>query len=366
MKKLIVVLFIIIGCTERESKNPKGLQTENVILITLDGVRWQEVFTGADRNIINDSIMVKDLVGPRAKFWKTDVNERRETLMPFLWEIIGQNGQIYGNKEKGSVMRLTNPYLFSYPGYNELLVGFNDDSVNSNDKNWNPNTNVLEFINQQDEFKNKVAAFSSWEVFDWIINKERNDFTINSGGFPLEDGLLTAKQKWMNSFISEIPYPNYGTGVRWDVFTYEYAFEYLKLHNPRVLYIAFDETDEFSHQREYDKYLSAIQRLDGYIKQIWNWTQSQKRYREKTTLIITTDHGRGDYTDGRWSSHGKSIPEAEYLWSAIIGPDTPALGEITNADTVATNQIAATISHLLGYDYESNRPAGSVIKRMIR
>ncbi|MBC8346418.1 MAG: alkaline phosphatase family protein [Candidatus Marinimicrobia bacterium] len=366
MKNLIVILFLlIIGCTD-DPENQKGFHTENIILITMDGVRWEEVFFGADPNIITDSAMVKDLEGTHSEFWKEDANDRRQTLMPFLWKTIEKKGQVVGNKTKGSVMQLINPYLFSYPGYNELLTGFNDDSVNSNAKELNPNMNVLEFMNQQSGFENHVAAFSSWDVFDWIINNERNDFTINSGGFPLMDSILTPRQKWMNTFISDLPYPGYGTGVRWDVFTFEYAFEYLKLNKPRLLYIAFDETDEYAHQREYGKYLNAIQKLDSYIKQIWQWIQSQKHYRNKTTLIITTDHGRGKYIDGRWGSHGEDVPEAKYVWAAIIGPDTPSLGEITNADTISTNQIAATITHLLGYNYKSNQPVGKIIIKFIK
>ena len=48
MKKLFLVLIIFAGCEKESNSNPKGLKTENVILITLDGVRWEEVFLGAD------------------------------------------------------------------------------------------------------------------------------------------------------------------------------------------------------------------------------------------------------------------------------------------------------------------------------
>ena len=262
-------------------------------------------------------------------------------------------------------MKLTNPYFFSYPGYNELLTGFNDDSVNSNNKKYNPNTNVLEFMNNQDGFKNKVAAFASWDVFDWIINNERNSFTINSGAYPLNNSSLSVKQKWMNSFIAELPYPGYERGVRWDVFTYEYAFEYLKLNKPRLLYIAFDETDEFAHDTKYDKYLYAIKRLDSYIENLWLWIQSQDYYKNKTTMIITTDHGRGKYLNDKWGSHGASVSNAQNVWTAIIGPDTPSRGEIVDSKTIYTSQIAATIAHLLGYDYKTNRKPGAIIKEML-
>ncbi|MDE0588062.1 MAG: phosphoglyceromutase, partial [Candidatus Marinimicrobia bacterium] len=178
MKKLFLVLIIFAGCEKESNSNPKGLKTENVILITLDGVRWEDLFYGADEKIVLDTLFVKDVEATSAKFWSEDYRERRKLVFPFFWNTIGEQGQIYGNKEQGSVMRLTNPYFFSYPGYNELLVGFNDDSVNSNDKVLNPNINILEFMNEKDGFKGRVAAFASWDVFDWIINNERNDFTI--------------------------------------------------------------------------------------------------------------------------------------------------------------------------------------------
>ena len=68
-------------------------------------------------------------------------------------------------------------------------------------------------------------------------------------------------------------------------------------------YIAFDETDEFAHDIKYDNYLYAIKRLDNYIENLWLWLQSQDNYKNKTTLIITTDHGRGKYLNDKWGSH---------------------------------------------------------------
>jgi hypothetical protein len=367
MKKITLFLLFLIGCDNNPIINKNGLKTQNVILITLDGVRWQEVFQGADKRIINNNI--NDDIKKEStlkSFWVDNEIQRRNLLMPFLWNTIASKGQLYGNKTKGNVMRVTNPYFFSYPGYNELLAGFNDDSVKSNSKIYNPNLNILEFMNSKEEFKGRVAAFASWDVFDWIINKERNDFTINSGAFPLKDSLLTKKQRWMNNFISDLPYEGYGTGVRWDALTHEYAFEYLKLNKPRLLYIAYDESDEFAHQKKYSEYLSIINRLDNYISSIWTWIQSQSIYQNKTTLIITTDHGRGEYLNDKWGDHGQGVPGAEFVWAAIIGPDTPSMGELSNTDTVSTNQISSTISHLLGYEFKSNRKVGSTIKKMIK
>ena len=153
MKKITLFLLFLIGCDNNPTLNKNGLKTQNVILITLDGVRWQEVFQGADKRIINN---IKDDIKKEStlkSFWVENEIQRRNLLMPFMWNTIASKGQLYGNKTKGSVMRVTNPYFFSYPGYNELLVGFNDDSVKSNSKIYNPNLNILEFMDSKEGLK---------------------------------------------------------------------------------------------------------------------------------------------------------------------------------------------------------------------
>lgn len=66
-------------------------------------------------------------------------------------------------------------------------------------------------------------------------------------------------------------------------------------------------------------------------------------------IIITTDHGRGDDRVG-WKSHGASIPGSEYIWIAILGPDTPPLTQ-SESDEVTQSQIAATVAAALAEDF---------------
>jgi phosphopentomutase len=70
------------------------------------------------------------------------------------------------------------------------------------------------------------------------------------------------------------------------------SVECLQKFKPRVLYIAFGETDDWAHQRRYDRYLDYIHVFDSYLKRLWTLLQSMDEYRNNTTLIITTDHGR--------------------------------------------------------------------------
>jgi hypothetical protein len=70
---------------------------------------------------------------------------------------------------------------------------------------------------------------------------------------------------------------------------------------------------------------------------------------------------------GQQMNHGRDVDGAEEMWVAVIGPDTPALGERRNATSVTQAQIAATIAALLGLDYLSDqaraaKPIGDVIR----
>ena len=83
--------------------------------------------------------------------------------------------------------------------------------------------------------------------------------------------------------------------------------------------------------------------------------QSRPEYRGTTTLIVSTDHGRGDPPRG-WRDHGEKTKGSDAIWIAAIGPDTPALGERTNTPTVTQGQVAATMAALLGEDYLADAP----------
>ncbi len=146
-------------------------QAENVVLFPGDGLRGQAVFAGADAARLNEEAGgVDDVEALRQEFWSNDADQRRRVLLPFLWDVVVPSGQLFGNARRGSEVRVTNGHNVSYPGYNELLAGFADDRIDSNDKNLNPNPNVLEWIARQPGFEGRVAAFTAWDVFPFIIN----------------------------------------------------------------------------------------------------------------------------------------------------------------------------------------------------
>ena len=348
-------LLVFQGCAQKP-------QTENVFLITLDGLRWQELFGGADSTLIGDEEYVKNPDDLKSRFWSDNAEERRMKLMPFFWSVIAKEGQLYGNRWKASKVNTTNQMWFSYPGYNEILSGFADDSrIDSNDKIPNPNETILEYINKKPAFQGKVAAFGSWDVFPYIINEERSGVPVNAGFEKSADGPLTDREVFLNVLQDEIPSP-WG-GVRLDAFTHHFAMEYVKKHQPRLLYIAYGETDDFAHDGEYDHYLKSAHRTDQFIKAFWEYIQTNDMYKGKTTMIITTDHGRGTEPKETWKSHGTEFKNADQIWIAALGPDTKAFGENIKGQFYQ-NQIAATVAKALGFEYPQPK-AGKCILQMI-
>ena len=77
-------------------------QTANVILVTTDGLRWQEVFTGAEERLIAKESGVEEPDALRREFWRATPEARRKALLPFLWTVVARDGQIYGNAARGS------------------------------------------------------------------------------------------------------------------------------------------------------------------------------------------------------------------------------------------------------------------------
>ena len=359
MKNYIAIILLAFVFTNSFAQSQK---TENVILITLDGFRWQEVYKGADSAYMKQQQHLKD-DQVKAKYWREDLTERRKALLPFFWNTIASQGQLYGNRDLGCKVDVSNNQLFSYPGYNEILTGKADNErVHSNDKFYNPNTNVLEFLNSQKEFKGKVAAFTSWDVFPFIINDKRSGVFVSTGAFPIEGKDLNETEKTMNKLITSIPNPL--GDVRLDAFTFYYGLEYIKKNKPRAMYFAFDETDDFAHGGEYAAYLNSAHYTDGFVSELWSYLQSDPQYKNKTTLIITVDHGRGSSTES-WKHHGQKVPEASQIWIAVLGPDTKPLGELKGEGQFYQSQIAKTFAGFVGKEFKSDVAVGDMINSML-
>ena len=221
---LLLPLLFLLAVYGKDSKK----EEVRVVVIAIDGLRWQEVFEGA----------------------------KRDSLMPFLWEMGRKKGCMIGNRNRKSKMEVANGIWKSYAGYSEMLCGVTDDEhIFDNRKQYNPNRSVLELAEACSEYKDRVNAVASWDVVPYILNYRRSELPVD-----FRSRHRVSKQ------------------VRNDSVTLNRALKTLKEKHPKLLFVEFCETDYYGHHGKWLEYLNAAHQNDQFIRQLWECCQQDPYY----------------------------------------------------------------------------------------
>lgn len=349
MKKLFLMLMLAALCLPSMAKKENG---NRVVMIMVDGLRWQELYSGADSALINNKKFTSDVKGTKALFWRQTPEERRAEVFPFFWSYVAKNGIMYGNRLVGDTMEVANHMRFSYPGYNETMTGAPDDvNINSNGPIANPNVSVLEAANNDPRFSGKVLAYGSWCRFHEIFNDKRNTVPVNAGWQKSVNPNITDTEKYCAEVEEGLPI--FWPTLRYDFFTYTYAVEGMKTNHPILTFVGFGEPDEFAHMGKYDQYLKSSKRFDEFVRKLWEYCQSDPFYSGKTTFIICPDHGRG--VGNQWKDHWKNVDRSQETFLLAFGNKVKARGEMKGGAIHHNKQVAFTIAKLLDLDFTSTQ-----------
>ncbi len=289
-----------------------------LILVTIDGYRWEELFRGADPALVTDPAY-------RARY--VDAPDRAAALTPFLLSF-AQTGALIGNRDANSCARVSNDFWFSYPGYAEMLSGRPNPAVRYNAAIPNDDVTVLERLARRGL---SVRVFAEWETMRAILNEARSGlsiFTPPDYGAPHDPQVIPAARAALAD-------------------------------PPRVLYVALGDTDNRAHEGEYEQYLAAASEADAFAREIWDAYQANPRTAGRTTMIITADHGRGRAGDDRWRGHGSGrwrgiiVPGLRHAGSdadfiAVRGPGVGATQSYSMEHCATLSQVAATMLTALG------------------
>lgn len=331
---------------ERSSPEPSSAErSSKAVLVVIDGLRWQEVFTGADSTLV--AAAAPDV---RRDFWRPTPTARREALMPFLWRTVAAEGSLFGNRAKGSVVRVANGRNVSYPGYDEILTGRVDPRIRDNRAGANRNETVFDWLNAKLAFAGHVAAYGTWQTFDEIFNRERAAFVLRAGWRIPYDPPRTPAQVAIDQLYRG---RRRFRDVAPDTLLQRVVLTDLPTIEPRALFVGYGETDEWAHDGRYGEVLRAAHTADSLVAELWSALQASAEYHGVTTLIITTDHGRGA-TASTWRKHDDRTRGSDETWLAIIRPDIQRLGEVGNGAPITASQIAATFAAAVGETYESS------------
>ncbi|HEY5647495.1 MAG TPA: hypothetical protein VIS76_16205, partial [Pseudomonadales bacterium] len=100
MRLFLTIVFILAAAVAEGAER----RTQNVILVTLDGVRTEEIFGGLQEEIAAHSAkqIYSEIEYGRDRYGADSAAERRRLLMPFFWGELVPAGMLFGNTDAGS------------------------------------------------------------------------------------------------------------------------------------------------------------------------------------------------------------------------------------------------------------------------
>ncbi len=281
-----------------------------VVLVVLDGARWQDVFVGAD---------------PRLAALARVSPAKADLLMPHLHALVADRGAAVGAPGEGPPMVASGPNFVSLPGYNEIFSGRSPTRCKDNDCPQTEVPTVADEVLSVSERPGDVAVITSWPKIERASSAAPASFVLSAGKARtlhaelLRDDDLT--RLWLYAGAEAPAYPGYDD-YRPDVYTAEIALRYLEIRRPRFLFIGLGEPDEYAHRDDYAGYLASLRKSDDVIGALFEALDRMGTRGQRTTVIVTADHGRGrDYR-----VHGKAYPESNRVWMVAAGGGISARG----------------------------------------
>jgi hypothetical protein len=310
-----------------------GHATRNLILVTIDGVRWQEIFDGVEASRARSAGLASCEIVPANQ------------LVPHL-SALARAGVALGGDERAPVVA-TGPNFVSLPGYREILTGRASRACTHNLCGPIGETTLLDELHREGLPSDQVAMIASWERLERAAALDVGDITVSAGRHhgATRDGVRVSPRAsaLLDEAARSSAYPGY-FDYRPDRYTALLALEYVQAKRPRFLHVALGDTDERAHRGDYAGYLDALRAADRFVGELEAMLATLDGYGEQTTLVITTDHGRSRHFRG----HGGDAPESARVWVIAAGGAVQARGFTQTMRPMHLADLAPTMRVLLG------------------
>ncbi len=285
---VFVLGILFLACSAEE--NNQTLTTEHVVLLVIDGPRYSESW-----------------------------GDTTHSNIPQQWNLRNQGVILTNFQNKG--------ITYTNSGHATLLTGFYENIAN-NGSQFPLHPTLMQRIIQQ--YGNNAAAL--------IASKDK---------------LHVLKNCQDANFANQFPcYIDCGIngdgtgGYRSDSITQAHVIEFMNQNFPKLLVVNYKDPDVFGHNGDSLNYIASIQKTDQYVEQVWAFIQSNPVWKNKTTLIVTNDHGRHlNGTSNGYISHGDNCSGCQHIGFFAISPDFKK--NRTYNSLYEQNQLAATIAKLL-------------------
>jgi hypothetical protein len=331
--------------TPRLSPKPSPAAAEHrvqVVLVTLDGARYQEIFGGVDAELA------------RAHGLADTERVDAGALMPELHALMTRHGSALGAPSRGAPILASGPDFVSLPGYSEIFTGRRVTGCRDNGCRGTDAASVVDQLAA--EPGTNVAVVTSWPDIARVATSTTQVLVSagRHGGatrtrFERSDGAGLALRR----AEPEPPWPGQGD-FRRDRFTAELALAYLREAKPGFLFVGLGETDEFAHQGNYPGYLAALREADRYLGELWRELEAARSRGVRTALVVTADHGRA----AGFRDHGRAFPESARVWLVAAGSLIGARGRLAAPREARLADIAPTLRTWFGLRADSHESAG--------
>ena len=319
-----------------------------VVIVVLDGARWQEVFVGADPELATPA-------GVRTT--------SAEALMPHLHELVSSRGSALGAPGQGPPISASGPNFVSLPGYTEIFSGRRKHACADNDCGATRSPTLMDEARARSALPSDVAVFASWEKIDRAATFDASSLVLSTGRSLAShaDSLRDAEgtREALERGARAGPFPGYGD-FRPDRFTAALALRYLEVKRPRLMFLGLGEPDEYAHRGDYAGYLASLRAADATLGELFDVLGRMGARGEHTTVFVTADHGRArDYRD-----HGREFPESARVWLVAAGGGIEARG-LARADRPhRLADIAPTVRTLLSLPADVAPVAGAPLQEL--
>jgi hypothetical protein len=320
-----------------------------VVLVVLDGVRWQEVFGGADRGLARQhGVNPAPWAGLRG-------------LLPNLQQMVGGDGMAIGAPGHGAEMSTAGPQRISLPSYREIFTGRADADCQSNDCTRPPGRTLADDVFDASG-PGEVAVVASWPNIARAASAQSSRFLLTTGRkLVSQSEVLRADEEMaflLDAGALSSSFPGEGD-YRPDAWTARIALRCLATQRPRFLFVGLGDPDEYGHRNDYRGYLESLHRADEFLGALSGTLDAMGARGRHTTLLVTTDHGRAyDFRD-----HGVWHPESGRVWLVASGDGVQGRGLVAASRRHTLADIAPTVRALLGLAGSDGEPIAEIVSR---
>jgi hypothetical protein len=320
-----------------------------VVLVVLDGVRWQDVFGGADRSLGGER-------GTDLPPWTSG-----RALMPNLYRSVDRHGLALGAPGHGAEMAVSGRQLISLPGYLEIFAGHPDPACGTNECGRPPARTIADDV-VDSSGPEDVAIVTSWPNIARAASADVSRFVVTAGRKRVECAPELRASPEIASLLEDgaraRAWPGEGD-YRPDAYTARIALRLLEVARPRFLFVGLGDADEHAHRSDYRRYLEALHDSDAFLGHLAATLDRMGARGRHTTVIVTADHGRAR----GFRDHGSRYPESSRVWLFALGDDVYERGFAAARHRYTLSDVAPTVRALLGIGGGDGTPIAEIAGR---